>query len=432
MLSCSIVLMRVRIRHALRYARPGAKVALSRSDPSAEDLRTSRRRMRICLVYDCLFPYTVGGAERWYRNLAERLAAEGHEVTYLTLRQWERGSRPGRDGRRRAGGRPADGALRRAGRRRILPPLVFGAGVLGHLLRHGRRYDVVHTCSFPYFSLLAAAVAPAPWRLSAGRRLVRGVDSRLLARVSGPVRRRRRLARSAAVRARPAAGVLLLAAARPSPARRGPEGESRCSRGPTTGPLEAAAGPRGRAAGRVRRPPHSREAGARDRYRRSRARGSACPSSGRRSSETAPSVELVRAAVEHSGSQMWSRLPVLSPPRRSRRVDRRRAVPAAALAPRGLWPRHHRGSRAGYAERGRRRPGQRRRRADRGGRERIRRGVSRCSGPRRLDRAHCAGRVRAQGLDARVVRAQCCDPVAGGLARHGHRRVRPPGASAWR
>jgi glycosyltransferase involved in cell wall biosynthesis len=46
-----------------------------------------------------------------------------------------------------------------AGRRRILPPLVFGAGVLWHLLRHGRDYDVVHTASFPYFSLLAAAAA---------------------------------------------------------------------------------------------------------------------------------------------------------------------------------------------------------------------------------------------------------------------------------
>ena len=45
------------------------------------------------------------------------------------------------------------------GRRRIVPPLVFGAGMLWHLLRHGRRYDVVHTASFPYFSLLAAAAA---------------------------------------------------------------------------------------------------------------------------------------------------------------------------------------------------------------------------------------------------------------------------------
>jgi glycosyltransferase involved in cell wall biosynthesis len=44
------------------------------------------------------------------------------------------------------------------GRRRILPPLIFGAGVLWHLLRQGDRYDVVHTASFPYFSLLAAAL----------------------------------------------------------------------------------------------------------------------------------------------------------------------------------------------------------------------------------------------------------------------------------
>jgi glycosyltransferase involved in cell wall biosynthesis len=116
--------------------------------------------MRVCLVYDCLFPHTVGGAERWYRDLAERLAAEGHEVTYLTLRQWPRGEHAQIDERVRvitAGPRMA--LYTAGGRRRILPPLVFGLGVLAHLLRHGRRYEVVHTCAFPYFSLLAAAAA---------------------------------------------------------------------------------------------------------------------------------------------------------------------------------------------------------------------------------------------------------------------------------
>jgi glycosyltransferase involved in cell wall biosynthesis len=116
--------------------------------------------MRICLIYDCLYPYTVGGAERWYRNLAERLAREGHEVTYLTLRQWGRGERLDLDRRVRVvcvGPRMA--LYTTSGRRRILPPLVFGAGVLWHLLRHGHRYEVVHTCAFPYFSLLAAALA---------------------------------------------------------------------------------------------------------------------------------------------------------------------------------------------------------------------------------------------------------------------------------
>jgi glycosyltransferase involved in cell wall biosynthesis len=114
--------------------------------------------MRICVIYDCLFPLTVGGAERWYRNLAERLTADGHEVTYLTLRQWDRGERPEIDGVRIVAVGPRMALYTEGGRRRILPPLVFGLGVLWHLLRHGRRYDVVHTCSFPYFSLLAAAV----------------------------------------------------------------------------------------------------------------------------------------------------------------------------------------------------------------------------------------------------------------------------------
>lgn len=112
------------------------------------------------MVYDCLYPYTVGGAERWYRNLAERLAQEGHDVTYLTLRQWERGERLDVDPRVRviAVG-PRIALYTESGRRRILPPLLFGAGVLGHLLLRGRRYEVVHTCAFPYFSLLAAALS---------------------------------------------------------------------------------------------------------------------------------------------------------------------------------------------------------------------------------------------------------------------------------
>ncbi len=115
--------------------------------------------MRICLVYDCLFPHTVGGVERWYRSLAERLADQGHEVDYLTLRQWDRGTDPGVRGVRVVVAGPRMALYTESGRRKILPPLVFGAGVLWHLLRHGHRYDAVHTASFPYFSLLAAAVA---------------------------------------------------------------------------------------------------------------------------------------------------------------------------------------------------------------------------------------------------------------------------------
>jgi glycosyltransferase involved in cell wall biosynthesis len=114
--------------------------------------------MRVCIVYDCLFPYTIGGGERWYRSLAERLAREGHDVTYLTLRQWQRGTPVElEDGVRVVTAGPRMALYTASGRRRILPPLVFGAGVFWHLLVHGRRYDVLDTSAFPYFSLLAAA-----------------------------------------------------------------------------------------------------------------------------------------------------------------------------------------------------------------------------------------------------------------------------------
>ena len=123
--------------------------------------------MRICLVYDLLYPHTVGGAERWYRNVALRLAEEGHDVTYLTMRKWDGPDEPDLPGVRViavAGRMP----LYTDGRRRILPPLVFGLGVLSHLIRHGRHYDVVHTASFPYFSLLAGGLV----RPLAGYRIV--------------------------------------------------------------------------------------------------------------------------------------------------------------------------------------------------------------------------------------------------------------------
>jgi glycosyltransferase involved in cell wall biosynthesis len=112
--------------------------------------------VRICLVYDCLFPHTVGGAERWYRNLAERLATDGHQVSYLTLRQWPRGADPGVAGVRVVAVGPRLGLYTASGRRRVGPPLVFGLGVFAHLARRGGDYDVVHTASFPYFGLLAA------------------------------------------------------------------------------------------------------------------------------------------------------------------------------------------------------------------------------------------------------------------------------------
>ena len=114
--------------------------------------------MRIAIVYDCLFPNTLGGAERWYRNLAERLDRE-HSVTFLTRRQW--GDEGPETPFETIAVSPGGGLYNSSGRRRIWPPIRFGVGVFWHLLRHGRSYDAVHSASFPFFSLLGAAFALA-------------------------------------------------------------------------------------------------------------------------------------------------------------------------------------------------------------------------------------------------------------------------------
>src|SRR5919109_1343829 len=113
--------------------------------------------MRIALVYDCLYPHTVGGAERWLRELALALAAE-HEVTYVTRRQWGPDEDP-IPGIRCRGVAPGSRLYTAAGRRRLVPALRFGAGCFLHFVRNRRRYDIVHCLSYPYVPLVAARAA---------------------------------------------------------------------------------------------------------------------------------------------------------------------------------------------------------------------------------------------------------------------------------
>ena len=107
----------------------------------------------------------------------QRLVAEGHEVTYLTLRQWDRGERRTSTRASACSRRTADGAVYGPARAAtaLLPPLVFGAGVLSHLLRHRRHYDVMHTARSP----TSRCSRPA-WRgrsaLRPGGRLARGLE----------------------------------------------------------------------------------------------------------------------------------------------------------------------------------------------------------------------------------------------------------------
>ena len=112
-------------------------------------------RLHICIAYDRLYPWSIGGAERWYRRLAELVANDGHQVTYLTTRQWPVGEEPNVAGVRVVAVAEDDG-LYTQGRRRVMPLLRFGLALWWHLVLHGRRFDAVHTSAMSSWSALAA------------------------------------------------------------------------------------------------------------------------------------------------------------------------------------------------------------------------------------------------------------------------------------
>lgn len=108
--------------------------------------------LRIGLVYDALYPYVTGGAEKRYHELATRLA-ERHEVHYLTWRFWDGPDEIVQDGITLHGvGRPPSlyGA---DGKRTVREAVAFSARLLPVLLR--QRWDVVDCSATPYLPLYA-------------------------------------------------------------------------------------------------------------------------------------------------------------------------------------------------------------------------------------------------------------------------------------
>jgi len=135
---------------------PGASAEQALDARPDEASASVEGRLRIALVYDRLYPHEIGGFERFYRDLAERLAAR-HEVTFLTRTQWAGKRCPDPPvGVRLVAFDCGSQVYTASGRRRILPTLRFGMSVLIHLMRNRKRYDVVETGSFPFFSALAA------------------------------------------------------------------------------------------------------------------------------------------------------------------------------------------------------------------------------------------------------------------------------------
>ncbi|MDR2974167.1 MAG: glycosyltransferase family 4 protein [Propionibacteriaceae bacterium] len=117
--------------------------------------------MRIAVIYDCLFPWTKGGGEKLYTELSQRFAEHGHDVTYLTARQWGPDETADVPGVRVV---PVTGRLELyddRGVRRPIMALHFAWAVFRYLASHRHSYDAVLVSATPVFNIFAARAALA-------------------------------------------------------------------------------------------------------------------------------------------------------------------------------------------------------------------------------------------------------------------------------
>jgi len=110
------------------------------------------RKIKLALVYDAIYPYIKGGAEKRYFEIAKRLTKKGYEVHLYGMKFWTGPNVIEKDGVYLHGISKARPLYTKNGRRSITQAILFGLNSF-KLIRED--FDVIDCCGFPYFSLFA-------------------------------------------------------------------------------------------------------------------------------------------------------------------------------------------------------------------------------------------------------------------------------------
>jgi len=109
--------------------------------------------MKIAYLYDCVYPYAIGGVERRVFELARRLSKKGHEVHLFGMKYWEGKPTLEHDGVFLHGVCPA-GSLYSDGKRTVKPAVSYAWHILTPLLRE--KFDIIDAQQFPYLHCFPA------------------------------------------------------------------------------------------------------------------------------------------------------------------------------------------------------------------------------------------------------------------------------------
>lgn len=109
--------------------------------------------MKIAQVFDVIYPYVVGGAQKRIWELSKRLSWRGHEVTIFGMKHWEGEDVIVVEGVRLWGVCPPQ-ELFRGDRRCIKEAIYVAYKVIRPLLKED--FDIIDCSNFPYFPCFSA------------------------------------------------------------------------------------------------------------------------------------------------------------------------------------------------------------------------------------------------------------------------------------
>jgi glycosyltransferase involved in cell wall biosynthesis len=104
--------------------------------------------MKIAYIYDVIYPYVRGGAEKRFWELAKRLSARGHEVHLYGMKSWEGGSCLVREGVHIHGVGSPMKLYTNSGIRDVRQVFSFTRQIFPALIKE--RFDVIDCNAFPY------------------------------------------------------------------------------------------------------------------------------------------------------------------------------------------------------------------------------------------------------------------------------------------
>ena len=113
--------------------------------------------MKIAIVTDAIYPFTMGGSEARNHEIAKRLVKIGHEVSILGAKLWDGQNQIEIEGVKVFGFIDQKKLYTKNGRRSALPLFLMSLRIYAHLLKN--KYDLIDVASFNFFNCYTAKLA---------------------------------------------------------------------------------------------------------------------------------------------------------------------------------------------------------------------------------------------------------------------------------